>query len=108
MFCLVSLFLVGAFSLKEKSPTITVSSFFSFSADNLPLNGALFLQFLQSYNFSISQFLTILSLRSSNFISFKKLNGAKEYFRLCETFENFFSPKGPTFNVFDIFGQNGF
>ena len=77
-------FLVGAFSLKEKSPIITVGSFFS--ADNLTLNGLLFLQFLQSYNFSISQFLTILSLRSSIFISFKKLNGAKEYFRLCETF----------------------
>ena len=46
--------LVGAFPLKEKSPTITVGSFFSFSADNLTLNGPLFLQFLQSYNFSIS------------------------------------------------------
>ena len=34
------LFLVGAFSLKEKSPAITVSSFFS--ADNLTLNGPLF------------------------------------------------------------------
>ena len=90
-------FLVGAFSLKEKSPTITVNFF---SADNLTLNGPLFLQFLQSYIFSVSQFLTILSLRSSIFISFKKLNGAKEYFRLCETFfrkKLFFSPKGPTF-----------
>ena len=48
----LSLFLVGAFSLKEKSPTITLGSFFS--ADNLTLNGPLFLQFLQSYNFSIS------------------------------------------------------
>ena len=35
-------FLVGAFSLKEKSPTITVGSFFSFSAYNLTLNGPLF------------------------------------------------------------------
>ena len=34
--------LVGAFSLKEKSPTITVGSFFSFSAYNLTLNGPLF------------------------------------------------------------------
>ena len=33
-------FLVGAFSFKEKSPTITVSSFFS--AYNLTLNGPLF------------------------------------------------------------------
>ena len=37
--------LVGAFSLKEKSPTLTVSSFF-FSVDNLTLSGPLFLQFL--------------------------------------------------------------
>ena len=43
------LFLVGAFSLKGKSPTITVGSFFS--AYNLTLNGPLFLQFLQSYKF---------------------------------------------------------
>ena len=42
-------FLVGAFFLKEKSPTITVGSFFS--ADNLTLNGPLFLQFLQFLNF---------------------------------------------------------
>ena len=38
------LFLVGAFSLKEKSPTLTVSSFFS--VDNLTLSGPLFLQFV--------------------------------------------------------------
>ena len=38
------MFLVGAFSLKEKSPTLTVSSFFS--VDNLTLSGPLFLQFL--------------------------------------------------------------
>ena len=60
---IITVFFVGAFSFKEKSPNITVGSFFS--ADNLTLNGPLFLQFLQSYNFSISQFLTILSLRSS-------------------------------------------
>ena len=49
----VSPFLVGAFSLKEKSPTITVGSFFSFSAYNLTLNGPLFLQslFICSTNF---------------------------------------------------------
>ena len=41
------LFLVGAFSLKEKSPTLTVSSFFVFfSVDNLTLSGPLFLQSL--------------------------------------------------------------
>ena len=40
------LFLVGAFSLKEKSPTITVGSFLAY---NLTLNGPLFLQSLQSY-----------------------------------------------------------
>ena len=41
-------FLVGAFSLKEKSPTFTVSGFFGFfilfSIDNLTLSGPLFLQ----------------------------------------------------------------
>ena len=44
----VGSFLVGAFSLKEKSPTLTVSSFFFvfFSVDNLTLSGPLFLQFL--------------------------------------------------------------
>ena len=42
-------FLVGAFSLKEKSPTLTVSSFFLFfSVDNLTLSGPLFLQFCNS------------------------------------------------------------
>ena len=48
-----SLFLVGAFSLKEKSPTLTVSSFFLFfSVDNLTLSGPLFLQFVHlSYLF---------------------------------------------------------
>ena len=50
-------FLVGAFSLKEKSPTLTVSSFF-FSVDNLTLSGPLFLQFLQfskSYNYYLAK-----------------------------------------------------
>ena len=41
-------FLVSGFSLKEKSPTITVSSFFS--VDNPTLSGPLFLQLLQFYN----------------------------------------------------------
>ena len=47
------LFLVGAFSLKEKSPTLTVSCFFCFfSVDNLTLSGPLFLQFVHlSYLF---------------------------------------------------------
>ena len=40
----VGSFLVGAFSLKEKSPTITVGSFFSLPADNLTLNGPLLLR----------------------------------------------------------------
>ena len=39
----VAMFLVGAFSRKEESPTITVSSFFS--TYNLTRNGPLFLQF---------------------------------------------------------------
>ena len=50
---LFGMFLVGAFSLKEKSPTLTVSSFFLFfSVDNLTLSGPLFLQFVHlSYLF---------------------------------------------------------
>ena len=51
-------FLVGAFSLKEKSLTLTVSSFFYlfFSADNLTLSGPLFLQFVHlSYLFIFDQ-----------------------------------------------------
>ena len=49
----VTCFLVGASSLKEKSPTITVGSFFS--AYNLTLIGPLFLQslFICSTNFLI-------------------------------------------------------
>ena len=66
-------FLVGAFSLKEKSLSITVGSFFS--AYNLTLNGPLFLQFLQSENFYNSYLVVFLHhLRNS------------QYFRLCETF----------------------
>ena len=51
---LFAMFLVGAFSLKEKSPTITVGSFL---ANNLTLCGPLFSQFsscissyIQAYN----------------------------------------------------------
>ena len=44
-------FLVGAFSLEEKSPTITVGSFFSFSAFSLTLNGPLFTICSLSYLF---------------------------------------------------------
>ena len=47
-------FLVGAFSLKEKSPTLTVSSFFS--VDNLTLSGPLFLQFVHLHICSSSIF----------------------------------------------------
>ena len=82
-------------TLQEKSPTTTVGSFFS--ADNLTVNGPLFLQLLQSYSFL--QFL--LSLQSSKFTSSKKLNGAKEYsLRVFSALGDFFlekknSPKGP-------------
>ena len=53
----VGSFLVGAFSLKEKRPTLTVSSFFVFfSVDNLTLSGPLFLQFVHlSYLFIFEQ-----------------------------------------------------
>ena len=99
-------FLVGAFSLEEKSPTITVGSFFSWH--NLTLNGPLFLQFLQSHTF--------LQFLLSKFIN----NGAKayevvflhhlrnstgpkctplEYFWVCETF----SEKNVSQRVHSIF-----
>ena len=94
IFCIIIIYdyllVGGAFSVKEKSPTITVCSFFP--ADNLTLNGPLFLQFLQSYNFI--QFL--LSLRSSIFTSSKKLNGAKGIFGSVRLFfENFFHRRAP-------------
>ena len=93
-------FLVGAFSLKEKSPTITVGSFFS--ADNLTLNGPLFLQFLQTYNFSISynsylayEVVFLHHLRNST----RPKGTPLEYFRLCETFiRKFFSTEGSPFH----------
>ena len=87
-FLTLHVFLVGAFSLKEKSPTITLGSFFS--ADNLTLNGPLFLQFLQSYHFSQ----ILLSLRSSIFTSSKKLKWAKGYsLRFFLALRDFFSKK---------------
>ena len=98
-------FLVGTFSLKENSPTISVGSFFS--ADNLTLNGPLFLQFLHSYNF-LQFSLSLLSLLSSIFTSSKKLNGAKgtplKYFRHYETFflKFFFIKVSPIHQYFDI------
>ena len=97
-------FLVGAFPLREKSPTITVGSFFSFSADNLTLNGPLFLQFLQFLNF-----LQFLAYEVVFLYHLRNSTGAKEYFRLCETFfRNFFFTEGSHLHFFDIFGQNGF
>ena len=95
-------FLVGAFSLKEKSPTITVGSFFS--ADNLTLNGPLFLQFLQTYNFSISynsylayEVVFLHHLRNST----RPKGTPLEYFRLCETFiRKFFSTEGSPLSFF--------
>ena len=51
------MFLVGAYSLEQKIPTLTVSSFFVFfSVDNLTLSGPLFLQFVRlSYLFIFDQ-----------------------------------------------------
>ena len=79
-------FLVGAFSLKKKSPTIIVGSYFS--AYNLTLNGPLFLQFSQFLAYEV---VLLHHLRNST--------GSKgtplEYFRLCETlFSKKKSPKG--------------
>ena len=82
-------FLVGAFFLKEKSPTITVGSFFS--ADNLTLNGPLFLQFLNFLQFLAYEVVYLYHLRNST--GPKSIFGSVRLF-----FEIFFSPKGPTFN----------
>ena len=103
-------FLVGAFSLKEKSPTITLSSFFSFSADNLTLNGPLFLQFLQSYNFSTSQFfLQFLAYEVVFLYHLRNSTGPKSIFgSVILFFENFFFTERSHLQFFDIFGQNGF
>ena len=85
-------FLVGPFSLKEKSPTITVGSLFQLTISLWMVHFS-----YNSYNFL--QFL--LRLRSI-FTSSKKLNGAKGYSRRVFSAETFFrkknSPKGPTFN----------
>ena len=67
---------IRVFSRRLKSPTITVGSFFS--ADNLTLNGPVFLGFLQPYNFSIS-YNSYLAYEVVFFTSSKKLNGAKGY-----------------------------
>ena len=88
----MSLFLVGAFSLKEKSPTITVGSFFS--ADNLTLNGLLFLQFLQFLNF-----LQFLAYEVVFLYHLRNSTGPKSIFGSVRLFRKiFFSPQGPTFN----------
>ena len=77
-------FLVGAFSLKEKSPTIKVGSFFS--VDNLTLNSPLFLQslFICSTNFFEKQEIvgSILALNHKFFYAFKSRCETKGFFRL--------------------------
>ena len=78
-------FLVGAFSLKEKSPTITVGSFFQLTISLWMVHFS-----YNSYNFI--QFL--LSLRSSIFTSSKKLKGAKGYsLRVFSALRLFFRKK---------------
>ena len=77
-------FSVGTFFFKEKSPVITMGSFFG--AYNLTLNGPLFLQFLQSFKFYNSylayEVVFLHHLRNSTGPKGTPL----EYFRLCETF----------------------
>ena len=79
------MFLVGALRKKAR-----LFQWVVFSADDLALNGPLFLQFSQSYN--ILKFL--LSLRCSIFTSSKKLNEAKGYyFRVFSALWDFFEKK---------------
>ena len=91
--CSSFVFLVGAFSLKEKSPTITVSSFFS--VDNLTLSGPLFTICSTSTNFLNPESVgSILALNHKFFILPKVQVRPKGppfgfFSALCDFFENF-------------------
>ena len=85
--CSSGVFLIGAFSLEEKSPTITVGSFFSWQSHS---------EWSFSYNSYLAYEVVFLQhLRNS---TGPKGTTPLEYFRLCETSFEKKSPKGPPFN----------
>ena len=112
-------FLVGSFSLKEKSLTITVGSFFSFSAYNLTLNGPLFTicSSVLLFIFSSTKFLkpesggSILAL-NHNIFMLPKVQQVRPkgppfgfFSALCDFFRKFSSIiKGYPLHFFEVFG----
>ena len=92
------LFLVDAFSLKEKSPTITVGSFFQLTISLWMVHFS-----YNSYNFSIS-YNSYLANEVVFLHHLRNSTGPKdtslEYFRLCETFSRIFFTEGPHRQVF--------
>ena len=79
------------------APTLDVPVLFSLSADNLTLNGPLFLQFLQSYNFSISHFLQFLAYEVVFSYHLRNSTGPKSIFGSVRLFfrKKFFHRRFP-------------
>ena len=86
------------------APTWDVPVLFSFSADNLTLNGPLFLQFLQFLNF-----LQFLAYEVVFLYHLRNSTGPKSIFGSVRLFlENIFFHRRVPPSIFDIFGQNRF
>ena len=97
-----AVFLVGAFSLKEKSPTITVGSFFSLQFHS---EWSTFLTIFMSHEFLLAKYFYFFKSLRSIFTSSKKLNGAKGYsLGVFSAQRDFFfeknSPKGSPSPIF--------
>ena len=104
-----AVFLVGAFSLKEKSPTITVGSFFSLQFHS---EWSMFLTIFMSHEFLLAKYFYFFKSLRSIFTSSKNSTGPKgtplEYFRLSETFfRKKFPQRVPLSNFLMILRQNG-
>ena len=102
--------LVGAFSLKEKSPTITVGSFFS---SDLIVYVPLFST--DFHRLTVNPAVTGSSPCFSQklFRAFAKANETEGsplsiFSAVCDFFSIFFVSKGPPFIFFDILQQSGF
>ena len=89
-------FLVGALSLKEKNPTITVGSFFQLTISLWMVHFS-----YNSYNLTIS-YNSYLAYEVVFLHHLRNSTGPKgtplEYFRLCETFFEFFFTEGSPSN----------
>ena len=86
----VASFLVGAFSLKEKSPTITVASFFSFFFVR-PQSSSRMYHFLQKL---------ISSLRPSSTNANLLQRAPFRFLPFLRNIQNRKTPKGPPFHLF--------